>query len=61
MNKLTDGSIMPFGKFKGYLMENVPASYLIWLFENNKCTKEVAVYISENIETLRLEVKQNAR
>ena len=58
MGKLTDNSLMPFGKYKGYAMTNVPASYLIWIFENNKCTKEVAIYISENLENLKLEIKQ---
>lgn len=27
---LDDDSIMPFGKFKGSRMEDVPASYLHW-------------------------------
>ncbi len=54
---MTDKSIMPFGKYKGYLMENVPASYLIWLYENSKCTKEVAEYILDNMEILKLELK----
>lgn len=58
MAKLTDNSIMPFGKYQGHTMANVPASYLIWIFENNKCTKEVAIYISENLENLKLEIKQ---
>lgn len=49
---------MPFGKFKGYLMENVPASYLIYIFENNMCSKEVAIYIAENKETLEMELNQ---
>ena len=61
MAKLTDESIMPFGKYKGYTMSNVPASYLIWLFENNKCSKEVAFYIAENLEHLKLEVKQGLK
>lgn len=55
MSKLTDGSCMPFGKYKGEKMINVPSSYLMFLFETNKCTPEVAVYISENIEVLKKE------
>lgn len=30
---LTDNSPMPFGKYKGTKLENVPASYLIWLYD----------------------------
>ena len=53
---MTDNSIMPFGKYKGEKMANVPASYLIWLFENNKCTAEVAKYIANNIDCLKSEI-----
>lgn len=31
--KLTDESLMPFGKHKGEKMANVPASYLLWLYD----------------------------
>ena len=30
MDKLTDESKMPFGKYKGKMMQDVPASYLDW-------------------------------
>lgn len=55
MSALTDESLMPFGKYKGEKMANVPASYLIWIYENNKCTKEVALYIADNWEVLKNE------
>lgn len=32
MRRLTDTDIMPFGKYKGLPMEQVPDSYLIWLY-----------------------------
>lgn len=28
---MTDQDLMPFGKYKGEKMEDVPASYLLWL------------------------------
>jgi uncharacterized protein (DUF3820 family) len=59
MQRLTDESLMPWGKYKGYKMENVPASYLIHLYEENKCDKQVKDYILENLDFLKLEVKQN--
>lgn len=39
--KLSDESPMPFGRYKGDKMVNVPASYLMWLYDNNKCNAEV--------------------
>ncbi len=56
---LYDNSPMPFGKYKGEKMENVPASYLLWLYDENKCNKEVRDYIEDNIDVLKEEVKRN--
>ena len=55
---MKDTDLMPFGKFKGEEMQNVPASYLIWLFENNKCTHQVRNYVVENMEVLESEIKK---
>lgn len=61
---LTDTSLMPFGKYKGESMCNVPAWYLLWLREKNKHVrtygqmKAVMDYIEENKEVLEQEVKQ---
>lgn len=54
--KMDDKSIMPFGKYKGEKMANVPADYLIWLFENNKCFGDLLGYIRANEENLRQEI-----
>lgn len=58
MVKLTDNDFMPWGKYKGDKMANVPASYLLWLYENNKCSGEVKEYIKDNLEFLKLELKK---
>lgn len=56
--KLTDKSLMPFGKYKDYAMENVPASYLVWLYENDKCSNQVRNYIIDNLDFLRMEINE---
>lgn len=48
---------MPYGKYKGVKIANIPADYLIWIFENNKCTPEVAKYIAENLDVLNAEIE----
>lgn len=56
MRKLTDNSIMPYGKYKGRIMIGVPADYLLWLYDNERCSESVARYIEEhrvNIEHRR--------
>lgn len=53
--KLTDESIMPWGIHKGTKMANVPASYLLYMYDNNKCDLPVKEYIKENLEVLKKE------
>lgn len=61
---LTDTSLMPFGKFEGTAMANIPADYLLFLYKKNQQTrtygnlKSVMDYIDENKEVLEQEVKQ---
>ena len=58
MNELNDTSPMPFGKHKGVPMQDVPASYLHYLWTTGKETDKqcpVAVYIRKNLSALRLE------
>jgi len=56
---ITDESLMPWGKYKGDKMINVPASYLLWLYDMEKVYGEVKEYIKDNLEVLQFQVKQN--
>ena len=58
MAAFTDKSIMPWGKYKGKKMANVPADYLLWVFENNKCSYDVALYVRDNMDVLQKQVKE---
>ncbi len=49
---MTDESLMPFGKFKGEKIANVPASYLLWCYDQEWCRGEIKKYIEENKEVL---------
>lgn len=59
--RLTDTSIMPYGKHQGRAMVNVPADYLIWLRENGRCSPLVAAYIDENMDKLKKQVAEAER
>ena len=52
---MNDESIMPFGKHKGEKLANVPPSYLLWLFEEDKCYGELREYIVDNMESIKAE------
>jgi uncharacterized protein (DUF3820 family) len=56
---MTDDSVMPFGKYKGEKMSNIPASYLLWLFENSTTKNEVYFYIKDNLDVIKAEIKQS--
>lgn len=58
MNKLTDSDLMPYGKHKGKKMIDVPADYLIWCHDNDKCSPTVRAYIEDNLEVLNKEAKK---
>lgn len=59
----TDRSIMPYGKHKGKMMANVPADYLLFIWENHELRGPLKEYISENLEVIKKQVayekKQN--
>jgi hypothetical protein len=55
---LGDLDQMPFGKYKGETMQDVPASYLHWLWTNGKNADKqcpVADYIRRNLNALKRE------
>ena len=59
MNKpLTDTCSMPFGEHADKDMEDVPASYLIWYYDQNfpNQNKRVMEYVKENMDALRKEL-----
>ena len=53
---MDDSSLMPFGKYKGTKLANVPADYLIWLYDNGKCFGEIGKYIVDNMDVLKSEI-----
>ncbi len=66
--KLEDYSIMPFGKYKGKTMEEVPANYLLYLKDEMETReiwggvgKAVYNYIVENLEVLREEYEREMK
>ncbi|HBD93528.1 MAG TPA: hypothetical protein DC057_05090 [Spirochaetia bacterium] len=52
---LTDNDLMPFGKYKGEKMVNVPATYLLFMKDKIK-NKKILEYIEDNIDVLDFEV-----
>lgn len=56
---MDDNSIMPFGKYKGNKMIDVPADYLLWLYENNKTKGGLKAYIEDNLDVIKDQIKRS--
>lgn len=52
---MTDNSIMPFGKYKGEKLANVPADYLLYMYHLGKLYGELKKYIENNMDVLKIE------
>jgi uncharacterized protein (DUF3820 family) len=58
---LTDNTPMPFGKYRGKPMIEVPAKYLLWLFNEGCDHQGVKDYINDNLDALRKEAGEVRR
>lgn len=60
---LTDQSIFHYGnKYRGKKMSEVPASYFIFIFENNYTMSElIKNYIKDNMAALKIEAKKEKK
>lgn len=58
---MNDESLMPFGKYKGEKMANVPPDYLLWLYENGKCFSDIKKYIKDNLDAIKSEISYKAK
>jgi uncharacterized protein (DUF3820 family) len=52
---------MPFGKYAGKPMIDVPAKYLLWLFNEGCNHDEVRKYIIDNLDALKKEAGECKR
>lgn len=54
---MTDDSEMPFGKHKGEKLGDVPASYLLWLWDSGayQPSHRLHSYIKESLSALETE------
>lgn len=60
MIRYDDNSLMPgHGIHAGKKLANVPPSYLLFLWENEKCFGALKDYIKNNLEVIKAEVKRN--
>lgn len=59
--EVTHNTEMWFGQHKGKKMVDVPAEYLVYMYESNKAFGRLKDYIHDNLETLKSEIKQSKK
>lgn len=60
MEALTDKSLMPFGKYKGKALIEIPDEYFLWLYTNNLKDGTLKDYIEDNFD-VKIERKDGKR
>lgn len=54
----TDEDIMPWGKYEGRKLKDVPASYLVWLYDRRPLQSvKLQNYIWNSQDALRMEIE----
>lgn len=56
-----DKTLMPFGKYKGIALANVPADYLIYAIENMNLSEPLRAYIKKNMDVLKAEIARQKK
>ena len=54
----TDDTIITFGVHKGKKLIDVPASYPLWVAEQEWCSEKMATYVEDNRDVLEKEVSE---
>jgi uncharacterized protein (DUF3820 family) len=55
---ITDTTPMPWGAHKGKAMANVPDSYLLWLYTENKAHGELRKYVKSNLASINTNISK---
>lgn len=56
---MTDESLMPFGKYKGKKMAEIPDYYLLYMWDNFNLRDPLRQYIAENLEVIKVNIQRS--
>lgn len=59
--KIYGDYIIPYGRYQGKKMKDIPAKYLVWLYNHNRTSHEVAKYVRWNRDVLLEEIEDEKR
>lgn len=55
---MDDNSIMPFGRYQGAKLIDVPAQYLKYLHNNEICKGSLKAYIEDNMQVIDQDIQK---
>ncbi len=55
--EVNDETVMWFGKYKGKRLADVPASYLLWCYDQNVQQDKLGLYTKRQLRSLRREAE----
>lgn len=58
---LTDKDLITFGMHKGIALANVPAEYLLYIYDFSNLSKDLKEYIRKNMDVLKAEKARAAK
>lgn len=47
---------MFYGKYKDRQLKDIPADYWVWMYENNRLSGSLKVYVAERIELFKQQI-----
>jgi uncharacterized protein (DUF3820 family) len=53
--------VITFGKHRGTAVEDLPASYLLWFYDQSDCPKPIVEYVDMHRKTLEQEHKDERK
>lgn len=58
---MDDSSVMRFGRYKGRQLADVPAGYLMYLYDEKIARGELLQYIRDNMTVLRAQIERELK
>lgn len=55
---MNDETLMPWGKFEGWKMANIPSSYLKWCHDNNYGDAAFKGYLESNMDIILKDIEE---
>lgn len=60
-NEATHDTVMSFGKYKGVSLRDVPASYLLWLYDQFPADHPISLYVKRHRDNIDKQAEEDRK